>query len=84
MKRQKLIDEVKEAYANITHQSSQQHFHQTTMDVTPEAYYENLLGAVITEIERGTFDQCKSGREIVNKVTVDKSLLSDYVATGLQ
>lgn len=78
MKREEMIDQVKEAYANLASSESQQHFHQTTTDMTPEAYYEKLLSAVISEIEEGTFDNCRSGMEIVNKVAVDKSLLSQW------
>ena len=77
MKRQELINQVKEAYANIASHESQQHFHQTTTELTPEAYYENLLGAVISEIQNGTFDNCRSGTEIVNKVASDKSILPE-------
>lgn len=78
MKREEMIAQVKEAYANIASNESQHHFHQTTTEITPEAYYEKLLGAVISEIQDGTFDNCQSGMEIVNKVASDKSLLSDW------
>ncbi len=78
MNRQALIDQVKEEYASIASDASQQHFTQTTTDLTPEAYYENLLGSVIHEISKGTFDNCKTGSEIVNKVAADKSVLSDW------
>lgn len=78
MKREEMIAQVKEAYANLAYSESQQHFHQTTTDITPEAYYEKLLSAVISEIEEGTFDNCHSGMEIVNKVATNKSLLSEW------
>jgi len=78
MKRQELIDQVKEVYANVASHESQQHFHKTTTDITPEAYYERLLSAVITEIQNGTFDNCRSGVEIVNKVAADKSIISEW------
>jgi len=77
-RRQELIDQVKEEYANIASAASQQHFHQTTTELTPEGYYEKLLGAVITEIEAGNFDNCRSGTEIVNKVAADKSILPGW------
>ena len=77
-RRQDLIDQVKEEYAGIASQESQQHFHQTTSGITPEAYYETLLSAVISEILEGTFDNCRSGSEIVNKVAADKSILSEW------
>jgi len=75
MKREELISQVTEEYANIAAAESQQHFHQTTVEVTPEAYYANLLSQVIVEIEHGTFDNCRSGMEVVNKVAADKSIL---------
>ncbi|MCL2827482.1 MAG: hypothetical protein FWD99_01955 [Oscillospiraceae bacterium] len=78
MKREELIAQVKEEYANIASAASQQHFHKTTTEITPEGYYENLLNAVITEIGNGTFDTCHSGSEIVNKVAADKSILSHW------
>lgn len=78
MNRDVLIQQVKNQYAAIASSESQHHFHQTTTEVTPEAYYEKLLSAVINEISRGTFDNCNSGTEIVNKVAVDKSILSEW------
>ena len=77
MKRQNLINQVKEGYASIASSKSQQHFHQTGT-ITPEAYYEKLLGAVISEIQDGTFDNCRSGDEIINRVAADKSVLSSW------
>ena len=77
-RREKLIAQVKEEYANIAASESQQHFHQTTTGITPEAYYETLLNMVIADIENGKFDHCASGMEIVNKVAADKSILSDW------
>ena len=76
--RQNLISQVKEQYASIASHESQQHFNKTTTEITPEAYYEKLLGAVITEIENGTFDNCRSGSEIINKVAADKTILSEW------
>ena len=78
MKREELIAQVKEGYASIAAHESQQHFHQTTTGITPEAYYQTLMRAVITEIQNGRFDNCRSGAEIINKVTVDKSILSEW------
>jgi len=78
MKREELIAQVKEEYASIASAASQQHFHQTTTEITPEAYYEHLLNAVITEIGNGTFDTCRSGTEIVNQVAADKTVLSHW------
>lgn len=78
MKREELIAQVKEEYASIASSETQQHFIQTTNEISSEAYYEKLLGAVIEEIENGKFDNCRSGSEIINKVAVDKSLLSNW------
>ena len=54
-RRQEFIDQVKELYAGIASQEDQNHFHQTNVGITPERYYENLLSAVIHEIQEGTF-----------------------------
>lgn len=78
MNRDKLIEQVKNEYAKIASSASQQHFYQTTTELTPEAYYEDLLGKAISEIGRGTFDGFKSGQEIVNAIANDKSWLSDW------
>lgn len=78
MNRNKLIAQVKNEYASIASSESQQHFHQTTMDLSPEAYYEKVLNAVIKEIEKGTFDHCHSGNEIMHIVAADKSVLSEW------
>lgn len=78
MKREDLIAQIKEEYASIASSETQQHFTQTTNEVSSEAYYEKLLNAVIDEIGNGTFDNCRSGSEIVNKVAADKSILSNW------
>ncbi|MBE5992473.1 MAG: hypothetical protein F8N38_24015 [Hungatella sp.] len=78
MNHDKLIAQVKDEYARIASSESQQHFHQTTTEVTPEAYYEKLLGKVINEIDKGTFDNFKSGEEVVTAVANDKTWLSDW------
>jgi len=77
-RRQELIDQVKELYASIASQEDQNHFHQTSVGITPERYYENLLSAVIYEIQEGTFDNVRDGDEIVNKVAADKTVLSEW------
>ncbi|MDD4774032.1 MAG: hypothetical protein PHZ09_10615 [Eubacteriales bacterium] len=73
MNREKLISQVKEHYAKLASKESQQHFDQSTVQKTPVAYYEFLLGSVIDEINAGTFDSFDSGQEIVNAVANDKS-----------
>ena len=78
MTREQLIEEVKEEYANIQFSENQQHFHNTASGITPEAYYGTLMNAVIDEIYKGKFDNCRSGKEIVNKVRADKSLLPQW------
>ena len=78
MNRDKLIDQVKAEYAQIASSESQQHFIQTTTELTPEAYYEKLLSMVIDEISKGTFDGFKSGEEVVSAIANDKTWLSDW------
>lgn len=78
MKREELINQVKDEYASIASHESQQHFHQTTTNITSDSYYEKLLGNVLSEIQKGTFDNCRSGSEIINKVAADKSILSEW------
>ena len=78
MDRDKLISQVKNEYARIASSESQQHFHQTTTEITPEAYYEDLLSRAINEINKGTFDNFKSGEEIVTAIANDKSWLSGW------
>lgn len=78
MKRDELIQQVKERYASIASAESQNHFNQTTTEITAEAYYEKLLQAVINEISNGTFDNVHSADEIINKVAADKSILSEW------
>ena len=78
MNRDELIQQVKEKYAGIASAESQQHFHQTTTEITAEAHYEKLLQCVINEISRGTFDNVRSADEVINKVAADKSVLSQW------
>lgn len=78
MNHDKLIAQVKDEYARIASSESQQHFHQTTTEVTPEAYYEKLLNKVLNEIDKGTFDNFKSGEEVVTAVANDKTWLSNW------
>ena len=78
MNHDKLIAQVKDEYARIASSESQQHFHQTTTEITPEAYYEKLLSKVINEIDKGTFDNFKSGEEVVTAVANDKTWLLDW------
>ncbi|MCL2855496.1 MAG: hypothetical protein FWE21_07750 [Defluviitaleaceae bacterium] len=78
MKRQELINQVKEGYASIASSEGQQHFHQTSSSITPEVYYEKLLEKVTSEIREGKFDNCHSGEEIINRVAADKSILSGW------
>ncbi|WMC93467.1 hypothetical protein [Kineothrix sp. MB12-C1] len=78
MNRDKLIAQVKNEYARIASSESQQHFHQTTTELTPEAYYENLLSKAISEINNGTFDDFKSGEDVVTAIANDKTWLSGW------
>lgn len=79
MNRDELMSEVKVLYAKIASDASQQHIIQNTTELTPEAYYENILSMVIKEIEAGTFDSFTSGQGVINAVANDKSKwLSDW------
>lgn len=78
MNRDNLIDQVKNEYARIASLESQQHFDQTTTDMTAESYYEKLLSKAISEINKGTFDDFKSGEEVVTSIANDKTWLSDW------
>ncbi len=78
MNREELIDQVKNEYARIASSESQQHFCQTTTEITPEAYYEDLLSKAISEITKGTLDNFKSGEEVVTAIANDKTWLSDW------
>jgi len=78
MRREELIAQIREEYNNIRFNQDQQHFHNNASGITPEAYYGTLMRAVIDEISKGKFDNCRSGKEIVNKVAADKSLLSGW------
>ncbi|HBT64779.1 MAG TPA: hypothetical protein DEB10_09000 [Ruminococcaceae bacterium] len=70
--REKLISEVKALYENLAMNENQQHFTQTTSNITAESYYEKLLGMVIKEINAGRFDSFRSGEEIVSAVANNK------------
>lgn len=78
MNRDNLIAQVKNEYARIASSESQQNFHQSTTNMTPEAYYENLLSKAISEINKGTFDDFKSGEEVVTAIANDKTWLSGW------
>lgn len=72
MNHDELISEVKNEYSRLADQESQQHFTQTTSDITAEDYYGNLLNMVEQEISKGTFDSFNSGIAIVEAVAKDK------------
>ncbi len=72
MNREKLIAQVKNEYARLAEEASQQHFHQTTTEMSPDKYYGNLLNMVEREIAAGTFDGFHSGKEVVEAVANDK------------
>jgi hypothetical protein len=72
MNRNKLIAQVKNEYSRLASDESQQHFRQTTSDITADQYYGNLLNMVEKEITTGTFDSFHSGKEIVQAVANDK------------
>ena len=78
MNRDKLINQIKDEYERIASAESQEDSIQSTTDLSPEAYYEKLLSKVIDEINKGTFDDFKSGEEVVSAIANDKSLLSGW------
>lgn len=76
MKRELLISEVKEEYAKLADRSSRDNFvDNTSSSIDNVKYYEELLQNVIRCVEKGAFDSCRNGREIVELVANDKSLL---------
>lgn len=77
MNREKLIDQVKDEYARIASSESQLNLLQSTSKLTPEAYYEKLLSKAIDKINKGTFDDFKSGEQIVSAIANDKTLISN-------
>jgi len=78
MNREKLIEQVKEIYAKLASDENQQHILQATNGIMPDVYYENILNMVIREINAGTFDSFKSGKEIVDAVTKHKDKWIPY------
>ncbi len=72
MNRDKLTAEVKNEYSRLADEESQQHFTQTTSNISTDDYYGNLLNMVEQEISKGTFDRFHSGLEIVEAVANDK------------
>lgn len=79
MNREELISQVKVLYAKLASDENQQHFSQTSTQLTPDAYYENILGMVIKEINEGTFDSFQSGQAVIDAVAKDKNQwLSDW------
>lgn len=72
MNRDKLIAQVKSEYSRLADDESQQHFTQTTSNITADDYYGNLLSMVEREISNGTFDNFHSGLEIVEAVANNK------------
>ena len=72
MNRDKLIAQVKNEYARLASDETQQHFSQTTTGMNADAYYGSLLNMVEKEISSGTFDNFHSGQEIMEAVANDK------------
>lgn len=84
MDREVLMQEVKDEYARLASIETQQHFHQTTTNITPEQYYENVLNMVLHEISDGTFDNFPSGYAIMEAVAKDKhKYLSEWDSRNL-
>lgn len=71
--RHSLIREVEGEYANLAMREGQQHMYQSTTEIIPVAYYENIFSPVIHEISKGTYDSCHSGKEVINKAMSEGS-----------
>ncbi len=71
MNRAVLIAQVKNEYARLVEEQS--HMLQPTSMRSPEQYFENVLDAVVHEIDAGKFDHFRSGAEIVEAVANDTS-----------
>lgn len=76
MTREQLFKEVKAEYARIAEMASRDNFiDHANADINGEAYFEALLSDVLHGIEKGKFDDCNSGEEVVQAVANDKSRL---------
>jgi len=65
--REKLIRQVKDEYARLARLGSQSHFiDQTTSPAA--AYYEKALQAAINGITAGKFDDCITGKQVVERI----------------
>jgi hypothetical protein len=53
MECEEIIAHVEEVYVGIVSDQSQKHFNKKTIGITPKAYYEYLLNAIITKIGNG-------------------------------
>ena len=78
MNRDDLIAQVKNEYTRLAATESRQHLRQSTTDIPSDAYYENLLNNAISEINKGTFDNFTSGKEVVTAIANNKSWLSGW------
>lgn len=74
MDRNELITQVKQEYSALASTESRDTFiNQQSGGVSPESYYEELLGQVIDGITAGKFDQFNSGSDIVDAVANNKA-----------
>lgn len=67
MHRDKLIQEVKEEYAQLAAGHGRDSFIDSSQG-SAEAYFERLLSMVINAIEDGRFDRFMNGRQIMEAV----------------
>ncbi|MCL2579300.1 MAG: hypothetical protein FWE32_04635 [Oscillospiraceae bacterium] len=68
MQREKLIREVKEAYAQLADGQSREDFILTPPQEPVQDYLERLLSSVIHAIEEGRFDRFMNGRQVLEAV----------------
>jgi len=78
MDRQRLIQQVKDEYARLAQMGSQSHFVDLTTGTTT-AYYEKALQRAINDIFAGRFDDCVSGRQVVERIANSRELKAELL-----
>jgi len=72
--RDQLIQQVKSEYARLAECASRGHItDQSYGTMTPESYYEQTLQKAIRDISAGTYDDCSSGLQIVERIANRKT-----------
>lgn len=82
MIRDKLMHEVKQEYARLAEIEKNDNFiNQSDQLNSSEYYYTVVLNKVLNMISYGAFDTCSTGKEIVEIIANNKSLLDDQPLT---